>query len=94
MSSDAVARWIKEVLKETGVDTDCYKPHSCRAASSSKARDSGISITEIMKQGRWKSESVFKTFYSKNIINIDETLEYNYVDNLLSNQNEGVKINQ
>ena len=93
VSSDTVARWIKEVLRETGVDTDCFKPHSCRAAPSSKARDNGVSIVEIMKQGRWKSESVFKKFYSKDIINADEKVEYNYVDNLLLNHKEGIEIN-
>ena len=32
-----------------GINTDIYKPHSCQSASTSKARDNGVDITDILK---------------------------------------------
>ena len=37
VSKDTTGRWIKNVMKSSGVDTQMYKPHSTRAASTSKA---------------------------------------------------------
>ena len=52
-----------------GINMDVYKPHSCRFASTSKAKDNGVSIMEILKRGCWKSQNTFTKFYSKDIIN-------------------------
>ena len=34
----------------------------------SKARDNGVSITDILKRGCWKSQNAFTNFYSKDKI--------------------------
>ena len=34
--SSTVSRWIKEILKETGVDVDVFKGHPTRSASTQK----------------------------------------------------------
>ena len=47
VSSETISRWIKDELSKAGVDTSVFKAHSCRSASSSKARDAGISVSEI-----------------------------------------------
>ena len=52
-----------------GINMNIYEPHSCQSASTSKARDNGASITDILKQGCWKRQNTFTKFYSKNIIN-------------------------
>ena len=52
-----------------GINMTVYRPHSCRSASLSKARDNGVSMTDILKQGCWKSQNTFTKFYSKDIIN-------------------------
>ena len=58
-----------------GINTDVYKPHSCWFASTSKARDNGVSITDILKRGCWKSQNTFTKFYSKDIINKENSRE-------------------
>ena len=62
-----------------GINTDIYKPHSCQSASTNKARDNGVDITDILKRGCWKSQNTFTKFYSKDIINKEnsgEDLDY------------------
>ena len=50
VSSETVSRWIKDELLKAGVGTSVFEAHSCRSASSSKARDAGISVSEILKR--------------------------------------------
>ena len=87
MSSETISRWIKDELSKAGVDTSVFKAHSCRSASSSKARDAGISVSEILKKGGWKSVHTFKTFYSRDIINSENVdFEFNYVSPILDSK--------
>ena len=58
-----IARWLKEVLKMSGIDTSIFTAHSTRGASSSAAADSGITINDILKAADWSTESVFRKFY-------------------------------
>ena len=48
-SSDTISRWIKNGLGMAGINTNVYKLRSCRSASTSKARDNGVSISGILK---------------------------------------------
>ena len=78
-SSDTISRWIKDELGMAGTNTDVYKPRRCWSASTSKVKDNGVSITDILKRGCWKSQNTFTKFYSKHIINKDNSgknLEY------------------
>ena len=62
-----------------GINTNVYKTHSCRSASTNKARDNRVSITDILKRGCWKSQNTFIKFHSKDIINKEnsgEDLDY------------------
>ena len=87
VSSETISRWIKDELSKAGVDTSVFKAHSCRSASSSKARDAGISVSEILKKGGWKSVHTFKTFYSRDIINSEDVdFEFNYVSPILDSK--------
>ena len=87
VSSETTPRWIKDELSKKGVDTSVFKRHSCRSASSSKARDTGISVSEISKKGGWKSVNTFKTFYSRDIINSEGVdFEFNYVSPILDSK--------
>ena len=58
-----------------GINMNVYKPHSCRSASTSKARDNGVSITGILKWVCWKSQNTFIKFYSKDILNKENSRE-------------------
>ena len=65
-----VSRWIKEILKKTGVDVDVFKGHSTRSASTSKACLSGISMDDIRSRGSWLNESNRQKFYHKQVPSI------------------------
>lgn len=67
VSKDTVARWVKTVLRDAGIDVSKYTAHSSRAASSSFAKSKGISLQEIMKCAGWSSDTTFKKFYLKPI---------------------------
>ena len=61
----SVSRWIKEKLKETGVDADVFKGHSTRSASTSTVHLSGISVDDIVSRRTWSNESTWQKFYQK-----------------------------
>ena len=84
-SNNTIARWIKQELSAAGIDTSVYKAHSCRSASSSKAKEVGIPYTQILKRGGWSSDSTFKRFYDKNIIGKNNEKELDFVTLLLEN---------
>jgi len=48
VSSTSIGRWVKLTLQDTGIDTSVLKAHSTRGASSSTARQSGVSVTDIL----------------------------------------------
>ena len=51
----------------SSVDTKTFTGRSARTASSSKAKEAGVSTGEFLKQGFWSKESTFKHFYHKGI---------------------------
>ena len=67
VSKDTTARWVKEILKNSGIDTSVFKPHSTRSASTSKALASGVPIDVILKHGNWSQISTFYRYYQKEI---------------------------
>ena len=68
VSTDTIARWIKLVLTEAGIDTTVFSAHSTRAASTSAAHSKGISIDKILATAGWSTESTFCRFYRKPIV--------------------------
>ena len=76
--SDTLSRLIKDELKLAGIDTKVFTAHSCRSASVIKAKVNGMGINEIMKKRCWKSESIFKNFYDKDIISDNDSNKLNY----------------
>ena len=79
---DTIARWIKDTLHNSGIDTGTYSAHSCRAASTSAASQIGVSLTTIVKSASWSGVSTFKKYYLKDIVKV-----YN-----LSDENFGVEL--
>jgi len=67
VGASTLARWIKEILREAGIDTSIYSAHSTRGASASKAASAGIPVESILKSGSWSSESVFARHYRRPI---------------------------
>ena len=66
-SRDTVSRWVKKLLKATGVDTAEFGAGSTRAASSSKASRLGVPLEEIMSAAGWSQASTFTKFYKKEV---------------------------
>ena len=70
---DTLARWVKQSMIAAGIDTTIFHPHSCRAASTSKANAAGVPLHQILRAGQWSQESTFFRFYCKQIITSDLT---------------------
>lgn len=65
-TASTISRWIKQVLKESGVDTSVYSAHSARHAATSAAGRRGVSIEVIKKTAGWSGNSlVFGRFYNR-----------------------------
>ena len=65
ISSTTFARWIKTVLKESGIDTSTFGSHSTRSASTSAAQKLGVSVSDILKVADWSREATVIKFYHK-----------------------------
>lgn len=65
VTSSTISRWLKDQLKEAGVDTAIFSAHSTRGAAASKAASAGVCIQAILKQGHWAKESTFAKFYRR-----------------------------
>ena len=62
-----MARWTKNIMNESGVDTKIFKPHSCRSASTSAATNAGVTIDNVLKQGNWQTIVLFINTFSKKL---------------------------
>ncbi|XP_047992316.1 uncharacterized protein LOC125231019 isoform X1 [Leguminivora glycinivorella] len=68
VSTQTISRWIKNVLKEAGIDVNIFTAHSTRHASTSAASRSGISIDIIQKTAGWSENSIcFAKHYNRPI---------------------------
>ena len=63
VTSQRIAHWIKDLLGEAGVDTDTFKAHSVRRASTTAALAKGVSLQDILRTADWSTESTFQKFY-------------------------------
>ena len=79
VQSCSIARWIKTFIGCAGIDNDIFKGHSTRSASTSKARNVGVSIADIQNMADWSaSSSTFRRFYYR------PTHSTNYANAVLS----------
>ena len=62
-SIDKMKRWIKDIFIVNDIVN--FSPHSCRAASSSKAKRIDVDINEIIKRGCWKNRKNFLNSMTK-----------------------------
>ena len=63
VTSSTIARWIKSILAKSGIDTNIFKAHSVRGASTSAAADAGVTTNDILNAADWSNDSVFQKFY-------------------------------
>ena len=67
VTKDTIARWIKTILKLSGIDTEKFSTHSTRAASTSCVKLAGLNLAQIMKSAGWSNASTIAKFYDKTI---------------------------
>ena len=78
VSKATISRLIRTVMQKAFVDTTIFKPHSTRAASTSKPRSCDVSLPAVMKAASWSSDCVFNTFYNKPVqpLNSSDTFSH------------------
>ncbi len=67
VSKDTIARWVKATLTDSGIDTDVFSAHSCRAASTPATKQAGMTLSEIIKSAGWSNERTFAKHYKREI---------------------------
>ncbi|KAL9988598.1 hypothetical protein ACROYT_G003060 [Oculina patagonica] len=67
VSRETISRWIRSVMETAGVDTNVFKPHSTRAAVSSKAKAACVPVHDILRTAGWPSSICFDLFYNKSV---------------------------
>ena len=75
VSKDSLARWVKEVMENSGIDTEIFKSHSTWVASNSTAYKLGMPLQEVLKKGQWSNVGTFFTYYFREIedsLDLDE----------------------
>ena len=74
VTRDTVARWVKWGLQRSGINTEVYKPHSTRMASTSHAFQKGLSLEVIMAAAGWSQAGTFAKFYHKPVKTFANTI--------------------
>lgn len=69
VSTCTVARWLKEVLKRSGIDDKIFSAHSYRSASTSAAFAGGVQLKEILETANWTNAKTFYTFHRRELSN-------------------------
>lgn len=63
-----IARWVRDIMREAGIDTSVFKAHSTRHAAVSKAHEKDVPLETIFKAAGWSSKSsMFAKIYCRPI---------------------------
>ena len=76
VQSSTISNWVKLVFKMAENDISLYKVHSCRSASTSKAKTLGMSLKD---RCQWSVASTWQRHYNKEIVNTRESSEFETV---------------
>ena len=67
ISTSTARRWVREVLRDCGIDINRFGAGSTRGASASAGSAKGASLKEIMTAGGWRKASTFQDWYKRPI---------------------------
>lgn len=67
VSKETIARWIRIILTQSGIDTKMFGSHSVRSAVTSKANANSVPLDIILKKAGWSRQKTFAKFYKKDI---------------------------
>ena len=69
--SPSTVLWLVQVLAMAGIDMEGFHAaHSLLSSEVLLAEVTGVSLTDIIKQGHWSQTSTFQKFYRKNAKNM------------------------
>ena len=71
VSRDTISRWVKTVMEKSGIDANLFKPHSTRAAATSKAFLKSVPLEHILSVAGWSLSDMFAKFYKKPVVTTD-----------------------
>ena len=71
VTSTTLGRWLRNFMKAAGIDSQIFKAHSVRGASTTAAANAFVPLSTIMAMADWSSSSTFRTFYYKPLFNSD-----------------------
>ena len=66
-SKSTLSKWVKTTLTRAGINTNIFKPHRSRSASTSAASASDLYISHILKTANWSKATTFAKYYNKQI---------------------------
>lgn len=72
VAKSTIGKWVKYTLQQAGINTAVFGPHSTRAASTSKAVTSRVSLDTILNTAGWSNAKTFCKYYKKNIDTVDQ----------------------
>ena len=58
-------RWLRTAIKNAGINTELFKAHSVRGASTTAAANSNVPLDDVMKMADWSRVSTFQKFHYK-----------------------------
>ena len=67
VTSSSLARWIKDILQDCGVNASVFEAHSTKSAATSKGFLHRASIVEILKLANWSNEKTFTKDYNHSV---------------------------
>ena len=67
VTSSSIVRWLKQTMKDPGINVGIFKSHSVRGAACSKAAGVGVTTKQILEAADWSSEGTFQKFYHRNL---------------------------
>ena len=69
VTSTTLGRWLRTFMSAAGIDSQIFKAHSVRGASTTAAANAFVPLSTIMSMADWSSASTFRTFYYKPLFN-------------------------
>ena len=67
VTNSTVARWIRSMLQDAGIDVSIFSAHSSRTASTSYSANAQLPLADILKAGGWSNARTFTEHYNKPI---------------------------
>ncbi|MCP3927657.1 MAG: tyrosine-type recombinase/integrase [Bacteroidetes bacterium] len=58
----SISRWLRDVLRDAGIDVTIFESHSTRSASTSAAK-TVTNLDTVLKAGGWSCSSTFTRYY-------------------------------